>query len=240
MLDDTPAAITEPNGYAQISNFTFPGYDAYWAPYDNRTFFPPDDATIISVQMIAIVRCQIPQPFYLALEFYNHTTDSLTQITSGSPYFNAGQLDQLYSYNITNCGGWAPAWNATILKDGAEWGAPYWGSPDTQYGVKISVHIDTYYSRALYIDYIGLDYRWTNATVGTVPETPGVPGSDFNVVSIDVPAIMGIFGFVGMIAVPAASIWFYRRDGGSKVATAIIALVAFLSCFGMFFGVLNG
>jgi len=239
MLDMDVAGIDEEMSYIQASSFTSPYYEAYWDPYDNRSFFPPDDATIISVHMIAIVRCQIPQPFFLSLEFYNHTTSSLTQITSGTPYFTATGANTLYSYNITN-GGLAPVWTPTILKDTANWGAPNWEEPETQYGVKVSLHVDSWYggtSRALYVDYVGLDYVWTNTTIGA---DPGAPGTTFNPVSVDVTGLLGIIGFVGMIGVPAASIWFLRQDGGSKIYTGVMALVAFTVCFGFFYGSING
>lgn len=215
-LDGSPEAIMDEGDWVRSNHFTNPSYVNYWTPYANRSNFPPNNATILSISMIAIVWCQIPRSFSLNLEFWNGT---------GYEYYygggwNAAWTAQLYTHNVTS----DRNWTASDITD------------ITNHTLSVSVTIGPTSTKAVYIDYVGIDYIWTNST------TSGGTGGEsaLNVVSIDVPGIMGIFGFVGMIAVPAASIWFYRRDGGSKVATAIIALVAFLICFGMFFGVLNG
>jgi hypothetical protein len=58
--------------------------------------------------------------------------------------------------------------------------------------------------------------------------------------NISVLGLMGITGFVGMIGVPAASIYFLRRDGGSKIYVGVMALVGMTVCFGFFLAAING
>jgi hypothetical protein len=94
----------------------------------------------------------------------------------------------------------------------------------------------TSYGKALYVDYVGLDYIWTNSTTAG----GGDPETEFGVMNLDVSGMMGIVGFVGMVGVPAASIWFFRHDGGSKIYIGVMALVAFTVCFGFFLGSING
>ena len=56
----------------------------------------------------------------------------------------------------------------------------------------------------------------------------------------DVIGLMGMTGFIGMIGVPAASIWMLRRDGGSKIYIGVMALATFTFCFGIFYASING
>jgi hypothetical protein len=51
---------------------------------------------------------------------------------------------------------------------------------------------------------------------------------------------MGMTGFIGMIGVPAATIWFLKHDGGSKIYAGVTALIAFTVCFGFFLASING
>jgi len=213
-----------PAGYIQTYGFLMNNYANYWPPYGNRSNYPPDNATILSVSIIAIVRCQIPRPFQIYMIFWNG--HNYTYGTS--PIYYPGWLDQLFSYNVTAtmiAQGAFPAWNATTLKE--------WSTGN----LKVALIGGDPNVKPLYVDYLGLDYIWTNST------TPGGGGSEteFAVMNLDVTGIFGIFGFVGMIAVPAASIWFFRHDGGgSKIYIGIMALVVFTVCFCLFLASING
>ena len=217
-LDGGSGAIAADYGSITTENHFDPDYASYWSPWENRSNFPPAPATILSVSVISVVHCQIARTYAIRLSI---NLPGEASHTFYSPSYSASWADTLQSYNVT----------ADLAAIGmlvpANWSA-----------ATVSTYLitDLSYGKALYVDYIGLDYSWTNGTGwgGGGAET------ELNVGGIDVPGIMGIFGFVGMIAVPAVSIWFYQRDGGSKIATAIIALVGFLVCFGMFFGVING
>jgi len=223
-LDANPIALSASGGFAQTGGFSSTSYVNYWSPWENRSNFPPNPATVLSVSIIAIAHSQCARPFTMTMDFWNGV--NWTHFTTGTYYTPTTNIPALYSYNVTQAMidlGAFSAWNAAWLKESSN-------------ELTVSVVAWTPAAKALYIDYVGLDYIWTNATTAG----GGEGESELNVANISVTGIMGIFGFVGMIAVPAASVWFYRRDGGSKIATAIIALVGFLVCFGMFFGVING
>lgn len=128
------------------------------------------------------------------------------------------------AHNITSYATWTPQ----ILKSSDL----YVKILAYSYGVSPAVHC--------YLDYLGIYYTWSgpdppiNETVipgGDVPGTYSTP---------DVIGLMGMTGFIGMIGVPAASIWFFRQDGGSKIYAAVTALVAFTVCFGLFYASING
>ena len=128
------------------------------------------------------------------------------------------------AHNITSFTAWTPQ----ILK-----------SPDLcvkilsySYGVSPAVYC--------YLDYLGIYYIWSgpdppiNETIipgGDVPGTFATP---------DVIGLMGMTGFIGMIGIPAASIWFLRHDGGSKIHAGVMALIGFTVCFGFFYASING
>lgn len=91
------------------------------------------------------------------------------------------------------------------------------------------------------MDYLGIYCLWS----GPDPEEyeivlPGEEGAGGPFTTPDVIGLMGMTGFIGMIGVPAASIWFFKQDGGSKIYAAVTALVAFTVCFGLFYASING
>ena len=207
-LDMNPIALLPDGGFTQSSAFTDPSYVNYWAPYDNRSNFPPNSATFLSVKMIAIVWCQIPRPFQLAINFYNGV--NWTYFSTG--YYNAGMLPQLYSYNVT---GLTSNWTQAQIHE-------------TTTGFSVSVLAWTPSSRALYVDYVGLDYTWTNGT------TSGDTGSESVFTMPDAVGLMGLVGFGGMVVIPASTIWFMRRDGDTKIHAGLVAALAFLFSFVLF------
>jgi len=92
-----------------------------------------------------------------------------------------------------------------------------------------------------YLDYLGIYYFWS----GPDPEEyevvlPGEAGAGGPFTTPDVVGLMGMTGFIGMIGIPAASIWFFRRDGGSKIHAGVMALIGFTVCFGFFYASING
>jgi len=215
-LDNTPIALMDDGGYVKTYHYVNPSYVNYWAPYDNRSNFPPDNATILSISMITILRCAAPRWFSLTMNFWNGT--GWTYMYGGA--YNAQMADTLYSVNVTAL----YDWNATHITD------------YMSYVLSVVVVAGGGTTHAIYIDYVGIDYIWTNATTAG----GGDPETEFAVMNLDVSGMMGIVGFVGMIGVPAASIWFFRHDGGSKIYIGVMALVAFTVCFGFFLGSING
>jgi len=93
-----------------------------------------------------------------------------------------------------------------------------------------------------YLDYLGLYYIWSGPdppeeeTTPYDEDEPGIMGS----LMPDVTGLMGITGFIGMIGVVPASIWLFRRDGGSKIHAGVMALIGFTVCFGFFLASIQG
>jgi len=231
-LDGAYAYVTGLGSYIKSRDFTSTTYSNYWAPYSNRSAFPPDNATILGVSLIAVARAQVTKPFTLSI-IYGHDWDgdswSIHMLTSSMFYATA--TDQAYSYNITAdliAEGAITAWNASILKS---------TSPDDWFEVQLMSWADTG-NFILYVDYVGLSYIWC------YPAGPGGgtggSGETGQFSMPDVTGLMGMIGFIGMIGVPAASIWFFRRDGGSKIYFGVMALIAFTVCFGFFLASING
>ena len=154
-------------------------------------------------------------------------------IDSGSTWvwdtFNAARIiggNTSEAHNITTFASWTPQ----ILK-----------SPNLCVKI-ISYSYDVTPPVYCYLDYLGIYYIWSGPDPPEEEQTPydeGAPGVLGSFIP-DVTGLMGIFGFVGMVGVPAASIWFLRHDGGSKIYVGVMALVAFTVCFGLFYASING
>jgi len=89
------------------------------------------------------------------------------------------------------------------------------------------------------LDYVGVFYLWSG------PDAPEeeqiIPGDEpGELVLPDVIGVIGITGFIGMIATPPAAVWFYRKNGGSKIYFGVMALVTFTVCSGFFLASING
>jgi hypothetical protein len=226
-LDGLYAYISGLGSYIKTEDFSSTTYNNYWSPYSNRSAFPPDNATILGVSIMAVARAQVTKPFTLSI-VYSHAP-SIYMLTSSM--FYATTTDQSFSYNITAdliAEGAITAWNASILKCTV---------PDEAYYVQLMSWADTG-SFVLYVDYVGLSYIWRYPAGGADNEFGDGETGTFT--TPDVTGLMGMTGFIGMIGVPAASIWFFRRDGGSKIMIGVSALVAFTVCFGLFLGSING
>jgi hypothetical protein len=215
-LDSDPIALMDEGAWVSTAFFQNPNYVNYWAPYGNRSNFAPSNATILGVSIIAIVWCQIPRSFSFDFNLWNGTGN--THMYGGA--HTAQMTATLYSYNVTAL----YPWNAANI---------VLSPPNT---LVASITIGGTAVKAVYVDYIGVDYIWTNSTTsgGDDPET------NFSINSIGVIGLMGMTGFIGMIGVPAASIWMFRRDGGSKIYIGVMALAAFTFCFGLFLASING
>jgi len=223
--DPVPLGLSIDGAFVATWGFQSTSYLNYWNPWQNRSNFPPNNASILSVSMIAIVWSQIARNFDLEcrIEGPINTTSIQSPTYTTAPLGSEGVL---FSYNITSL---YYNWTPTLVKSTAAQG---------QIGsltIILSARQPT--NKVIYVDYVGLDYIWTNATTAG----GGGPETEFGVMNLDVPGLMGIFGFVGMMAVPAASIWFFRHDGGgSKIYVGVMAFVAFTVCFGLFLGSING
>jgi len=220
-LDGAYAYVGDFGSYVQTYHYTNPSYNNYWSPYSNRSAFPPDNATIVSVSMLCVVRSQVAKPFTLTL-IYGMGSNIFVL---NSPMYYATTTDTAYSYNITT----GTSWNASELKSAV---------PNKEFKVRVMSWANTG-SFVLYVDYVGISYIW-KYPAGPAGDTGG-EGSLGHFTTPDVIGLMGITGFIGMIGVPAASIWFFRHDGGgSKIYAGVMALAVFTVCFGLFYASING
>lgn len=226
-LDGLYAYVTGMGSYIQSQDFISTSYNNYWSPYSNRSAFPPNNATILGVSIMAVARCAVTKPFTLQIVYGDAPSiDSLL-----SPMFYATTTDQVFSYNITAdmiSEGIITAWNASILKSTIS---------DEWFYVQLYSWADTGIF-VLYVDYVGISYIWCYPAGGEDTEFGDGESGVFTMP--DVTGLMGMTGFIGMIGVPAASIWFFRQDGGSKIYAGLTALVAFTVCFGLFYASING
>ena len=193
----------------------------------------PDNATVLYVNLVAVVKSPSSSSAWFNLQYALNATynDVWTNVADWYGPTNATWLDGPITYwktcrvNVTDetVGGPTGGWSASMINSNDTWVRMYSNDYIT-------------YENAILVDYIGLEYVWQyEGGPGGPP-----PSGNVNIAPIDVPGIMGIFGFVGMIAVPAATIWFSRRDGGSKIYAAVMGFVAFFVCFGLFYASING
>ena len=215
-LDGLSAYVGGLGSYVQTLHYTDPAYNDYWSPYSNRSAFPPNNATILSVKMLCVVKAQVTKPFTLTLLYGMGASIFVVN----SPMYYATTSYQEYSYNITS----ATSWNASELKSSV---------PGKDFQVRVMSWADTGIYN-LYVDYVGLSYTWSYPVGGEDTEQDSGQPGHFTMPSIT--GTMGIIGFLGMVGVPAASIWFLKQDGGSKIYAGLTAALTFILCFALFLG----
>jgi len=202
-------------GRLTTSDFTDPNYVNFLPYYLNRSDFPPGGSTILHVHLC----------WYAWGNIYAHYLVYLEQFI-GAAYETVYTSAWYWGTGMWNY--WEAHVNETIT-----WTASNLTDP-TEFRVGLLVLGPA--GLGLLVDYLGFRYLWT-AGPPIPPEGPGL-SEDFKLP--DVIGLMGMTGFIGMIGVPAASIWFFRRDGGSKIYFGVMALVAFTVCFGFFLASING
>jgi len=225
-LDGSPAAL-DAGAWVSTYGFTNPVYNNYWSPYSNRSNFPPSNATILSVSLIAIAHCSVTRWFQLSIICdVGPSHENRTTITSPSMYMEltAHDHDLLYEFNITagmaSCGAlgnWTTNWMTVYFITGQSFGT------------------------LLYVDYLGLNYTWVVAGGGG-GGGGGAGGGSGTVGPVELPSLtglIGLVGFIGMVGTPAAAIWFYRQEGGSKLFAGVTAMIGFVVFLGLFLSVIS-
>jgi hypothetical protein len=110
-------------------------------------------------------------------------------------------------------------WNSTLLR-----------ATTLQVRLTMNLPANTLYN----LDYLGIMYAW----YFNVPGTPGfVPDSTYYPGNLTVPSAIGaigVIGFSGMIAIPAAGIWMARRSDEPRMLFGLKLMLAFVVCMGLF------
>lgn len=223
---------THPAWICTGGNFT---YDTWtWPPIPDM----PNNASILYVDLIIVFKLPDAGDVAFTLQWTNNLTyeqiwnndfDGLDWHGPANTTHKTGPITywSTTAINVTDetvggpVGGWTPA----MLKSNLTWVRFYAYTGGVPVTCKMA------------IDYIGLRYTWQYEYFGGWH--PNLEAT--YILGITPIAIMGMFGFTGMIAVPVATIWFYRQsEGGSRVYYAIVALCCFLVCFGFFVGSIGG
>lgn len=224
-LDGNYIDITLRHGYTSLLNEVrtsdFNNADYHAGPYEHGYISgdqAPDNATITAIWVIVVFHGANPQVGTMWLKF---TTDGSTW--SGPLYVTQDatmSIMNAWSNNITAQRAWTPS-----MVKSANLGASF--------STLITIETGNFL-----VDYLGFYYSYTVPYGGGyIPpgEVPPVTNETINPLTIPSPiALFGIIGFVGMIATPAAGIWFARRSDEPKMVIGIQVMIAFVVCFGLF------
>jgi hypothetical protein len=191
----------------------------------------PDNATIQEVYIVAVVKNSwvLPPKYYnehwrtFRLSYgFGTESEPPDSFPLGEQFSILGDYWREITYRVTNLETWTPA----MVKS------------HSLYTFITSTDASTVYS-SLQVDYVGIMYNWTAGPTdyeGSDFIPPGTAQLGF----ISPIGMIGLFGFIGMIATPVAAVWFYRNNGGSKIYFGVMALVTFTVCFGFFYASING
>ncbi len=235
----------------QTYGFASTDYIPYWAPWTDRTNFPPDNATIIDVY--AVVVAVIPGGHTSTFEGIIRADGTEWRIAS--PAFGPSALlhygfhapptyaKQLFKFNITTAytkaSGFtvlgAVNWSPMLLKslDSGAYGG-WLPATSRAFAIQYWMGPSAYWMGYGQVDYLGIEYRWRPNVSDTsfVPPVvaPGTgPGSLFPSFGsgswlINILAIsMGAVGLIGMIAYPAAAIKHHKR--GSDPSESLVGAI---------------
>jgi hypothetical protein len=192
-----------------------------------------DDGVIQEVYIVAVVKngwvpppkyYSVPPPRTCRLSYgFGTETEPPDSFPLGEQFSVEGNYWREITYRVTNL---ETDWTPAMVKSHSLYAFI------TSTDAANSLH-------SLQVDYVGIMYNWT-AGPTDYEGTDFIPPGTAHLGPPSVIGTMGLFGFIGMIAIPPASLWFYRRDGGSKMAAIITALCAWLVCFGTFYAVIIG
>lgn len=208
--DPAPAKILD-GGVVSIASLSFDQQivTAYFAQPTPGIDLPPVNATITSVFFTAVVSTRYYRNYSLSYGF-----DGIY----GTNWFHEHWFEITpmgFPYYFINT-----YWNITSYET---WGREVLMSPY----MAVRLFSDDRGTTPLMIDYIGIQYNWT------LPEEE--EANETGVISpLSITGVFGVVGVLGMIAVVPASIWLYRRDGGSKIIAGIVALGTFMFCATLF------
>lgn len=191
------------------------------------TYWPADDATIISISVVAVIKTANVSAITVTL---GYSADLSSVVFLGKAYHTftvppgEGALGPgVLTWNVSAYEAWTPA----MFKSAMTWAGIY--STDNTV-------------TTLYVDYIGYLVYWTQPGGGgpggppkndTPPVTPFTPGPEpWNIGfgSINgglILAIFGVMGIIGMVATPAL-FWANKDQDGTLAAIAQTVFTFFL------------
>lgn len=218
MWDGSYLQLGDSGSWAMTYDFTNPNYVEYGSGWIDRATFPPANATIVSVDMIAVVYSLTvnhedpwpydPRPFQLTMVCWNGYNNTIVQ----SPMLYTTETATLYNYDVTTemCYGGGhgafPNWTAGMLMN-------------TTGDLKVYINIGGF-GNPVMVDYLGIDYIWSYPVPVAPPGPSGGGGHPFgwgaSWMSDLFIGAFGAMGFIGMIAYPGIAIHFYK-SGDDKL-----------------------
>jgi hypothetical protein len=212
-MDGINALMIE-GSWLRTWDFTSTDVADYRVPYANRTDFPLNNATIDWVYILAYVQVASGTIANFALTLDENLTGSITTVVSTNTYATSTYPTAI-TFDVTDHYDWTPA----VLNN------------HTLISAKLTL-TSVQDGSILGVDYLGLNYRWYyNET--RPPAGPG-PGPGFPALTINVPSLLGVIGFIGMIGALPIGVWYYRKTEGSRVRVAVFVFIAIIICYALF------
>jgi hypothetical protein len=212
-LDGFNAVMIE-GSWLRTWDFTSTDVADYRVPYANRTDFPPNNVSIDWVYVLAYVQIASGTIAQFALTLEENSSGNVTTVISTNTYATSTYPTAI-TFDVTNHYDWTPS----VLNN------------HTLISTKLTL-TNVQGGSFLGVDYLGLNYRWYyNET--RPPAGPG-PGPGFPALTINVPSLLGVIGFIGMIGALPIGVWYYRKTEGSRVRVAVFVFIAIIICYALF------
>ena len=200
-------------------NFTSSVYSNFWEPYSNRSAFPPSNATILSVSMIAVA--YVPAGPYIRMYAFKNVNGTYYSFVNGPIMYGSYWTFERFEVDLTD----AYSWTASALTNTSE--------------IRILV-MAIGSGTPVYVDYVGLSYTWQ---YGPPPPEENGPISFGPTWTSDIfIATLAGVGFIGMIAYPALAIYSYKSKDEklNSVVGFIVGETLFIGMLWFALSVLTG
>jgi len=173
-------------------NYTGGGAYGGWWP-------PPFTANVTWVNLLVVAYSTYwtdgyGQQYYKTFSMTYSTDGGLSWPHTSPPYTCTG-VETEYRYNVTTYENWTisilRSWDMEVQIDSLWW--PW--------------------SPSLYVNYVGLEYGWTNASY-TPPVPPPPSGWNWtgNTTGAAIMGMIGTVGFVGMVITPMLGVWAWKTQ----------------------------
>ena len=224
-------AIMEPEisaSWVATAGYSAVGGTAYWPGQQ----LPGSGDTITWVNAIAVIRNPSTRFLFFNLSYCHEIVNGLLysapweggqEFYMPSYYGNSTWLT--YRSNLTT----AETWTWSNIQT--------WG-----FGIKIDMGFG-FGTGILQVDYVGIEYGWTHSYAPPPPPYEPPPGGEpaqapLNL-SLGIMSIVGMFGFVGLVVMPAFGIWIARNSDQDKLSLALKVMLGMVFCFALFYASLG-